>query len=371
MSNKDPYKILGVERSSSSDDIKKAYRRMANKYHPDKNQGDSAAEAKFKEVSEAYEILSDPQKKQMYDQFGSTSGSAGGGFNPHDFAQSFNGAENLADIFESFFGGGFGGARSSQRARKKSPNIKGENIEHSVKISFEESIFGLNKKVKIRKIVSCELCSGSGVEPGHKLKTCETCDGQGVVQEVRRSILGQVMSSRTCSTCDGLGQVPEKKCSKCNGHKRHAKDVELTLKIPKGIHDGATMRIREAGNEGVQAPNGDLYIHIEVQPHKDFTRKGDDIYSDLEIPYWLAILGGELEADTIHGKESVKIPAGIQHNYEISITGKGSPKLNSDQIGKHIFIIKVIIPKKISSKEKKLLKEIQELNLGSKKGFWL
>lgn len=370
MSNKDPYKILGVDRSADPADIKKAYRRLANKYHPDKNQGDTSSEAKFKEVSEAYEILSDPQKKQMFDQFGSTSSQAEG-FNPHDFAQSFNGAENLADIFESFFGGGFGSSRSSQQTRKKSSAVKGEDIEYSLKISFQESIFGINKKIKIRKVIACELCSGSGVEPGHKLKTCETCNGQGVIQEVRRSLLGQVMSTRTCTTCNGFGQVPEKKCHKCNGHKRHAKDVELTVKVPKGIFDGATMRIREAGNEGVQSSNGDLFVHIEVEKHKSFERNGDDIYSELDIPYWLAILGGELESETVHGKETIKIPSGIQHNYEITLSGKGSPKLNSEYVGKHVFVVKIIIPKKISSKEKKLLKEVEELNLGEKKGFWL
>ena len=370
MSNKDPYKILGVDRSADPSEVKKAYRRLANKYHPDKNQGDSTAESKFKEISEAYEILSDPQKKQMYDQFGSTSSQAGG-FNPHDFAQSFNGAENLADIFESFFGGGFGGSRSSQQTRKKSSSVKGEDIEYNLNISFEESVFGVNKKIKIRKVIACELCSGSGVEPGYKLKTCETCNGQGVIQEVKRSLFGQVMSTRVCTTCSGTGQVPEKKCNKCNGHKRHAKDVELTVKVPKGIYDGATMRIREAGNEGVQASSGDLFVHIRVEKHKNFTRDGDDIYSDLDVPYWMAILGGEISTETIHGPETLKIPAGIQHDYQISLSSKGAPRLNSEAIGKHVFVIKINIPKKISSKEKKLLKEIQADNLGEKKGFWL
>lgn len=345
---------------------------MANKYHPDKNKGDKSAEEKFKKVSEAYETLSDPQKRKMYDQFGSAGaqGQRGGfgGFNAQDFASQFNGAENFADIFESFFGGGFSGSRRA--GKKKDPRIPGEDIEKVIQVDFKDSIFGIEKEIKYRKIIKCELCHGSGVEPGHKLNTCETCSGQGVIQEVKRSLLGQVMSTRTCPTCNGSGQVPEKKCTKCNGHKRHAIDKKMKVKIPKGIYDGAVMRIASAGNEGVDAPNGDLFIKVQVKPHKVFTRQGNDIHSELAVPYWLAVLGGEIESESVYGKESVKIPSGTQDGFQINLKDKGAPSLNNDSKGSHVFNVKIEIPKKVSSKEKKLLKEIQELNGGKAKGLW-
>lgn len=368
MSSQDFYSTLNISKDASQADIKKAYRRMANKYHPDKNKGDKSAEAKFKEVSEAYETLSDPQKRSMYDQFGSAAG-AGGGFNPNDFASQFNGAENLADIFESFFGGGFSRGGGS-RARKKSPHIQGEDLEKEVKISFKESIFGVEKKIKIRKIIKCDLCVGSGVEPGHKLVDCDVCNGQGVVQEVKRSLLGQVVSTRTCNVCKGVGQIPEKKCSKCNGHKRHAKDVSLKVKIPAGIYDGAVIRNRGAGNEGVGLADGDLFIRVSVDPHKVFVRDGLDIRSKLSVPYWLAALGGNVDVETVYGKDSLSIPSGVLHGDTLSLNGKGSPSLKNSSKGNHIFDVEIDIPKKLSSKEKKLLKEIQELASGKGKSFW-
>jgi molecular chaperone DnaJ len=365
--SQDFYKLLGVEKNATQSEVKKAYRRMANKYHPDKNKGDKAAEAKFKKISEAYETISDPQKRKMYDQFGS-GGPQGAGFNAQGFASQFNGAENFADIFESFFGGGF--SQSKSRPRKKSTAIPGEDIEKSVQISFKDSIFGVEHSVKYRKVNKCDLCSGSGVEPGHKLNTCATCSGQGVVQEVRRSLLGQVMSTRTCSTCSGTGQVPEKKCSKCNGIKRHAVDRSLKVKVPKGIHDGAVIRITGAGNSGIGAPDGDLYVRVQVQSDKVFTRQGDDIHSDLDVPYWLAALGGEMSAETVYGQQVVKIPSGTQHGFTIPIKEKGAPSLRSETVGSHVFNVKIQIPKKLSSQEKKNLKEIKSSLTDTQKGFW-
>lgn len=368
MSAQDFYSTLNVSKDATQDEIKKSYRKLANKYHPDKNQGDKAAEAQFKKVSEAYETLSDPQKRKMYDQFGST-GQSGGGFNPNDFASQFNGAENLADIFESFFGGGFSRGGGSQ-ARKKSPNVQGEDIEKHIKISFKDSIFGVEKKIKLRRIVKCEQCEGSGVEPGHKLEVCDTCNGAGVIQEVKRSLLGQVVSRRSCSTCNGTGQVPEKKCTKCNGHKRYSKDVTLKVKIPAGIYHGAVIRNRGAGNNGVGLPDGDLFIRVEVTPHKEFQREGNDIVSSLDIPYWRASLGGEVEVETIYGKSTLDIPAGTSHGDELFLKGHGSPDLNSSLKGNHIFTVSIDIPKKLSSKEKKLLKQIEEIASNSRKTLW-
>lgn len=365
------YDLLGVSKDADQDQIKKAYRRMANKYHPDKNKGDKSAEENFKKVSEAYETLSDPQKRKMYDQFGSSSaGQSGGfgGFNAQDFANQFNGAENFADIFESFFGGGF--SRGQSRGRKKSSAIHGENIEKQVDIDFKDSVFGVEKEISYRKVVACDLCQGSGVEPGYKLKTCDTCSGQGVIQELKRSLLGQVMSTRTCPSCNGTGQVPEKKCKKCNGHKRLAEQVSIKIKIPKGIYQGAVIKISGAGNSGVSAPDGDLYIKVNIKSHKLFERKESDIHSVLKVPYWLAALGGQIESETVHGKEVVKIPSGTQHGFQIKVKGKGVPHLNSDKLGDHIFNIELVIPKKLSSSEKRALKEIRSESDGESKGFW-
>lgn len=353
------YDLLGVAKDASQDQIKKAYRRMANKYHPDKNKGDKSAEEKFKKVSEAYETLSDPQKRNMYNQYGSSAGGARGGFGPQDFASQFNGAENFADIFESFFGGSFSGGQD--RPRKKKNNIQGENIEKQVEVDFKDSIFGIEREVSYRKVISCDLCTGSGVEPGYKLDTCGTCAGQGVVKQVKRSLLGQVMSTSTCPTCKGSGQVPEKKCSKCNGHKRYADTVKLKLKIPKGIYDGAVMKVSGSGNSGVGAPDGDLYVKIKVKRHKSFERVDSDIYSVLKVPYWLAALGGKVDTETVYGREVVKIPSGTQHGFKIKVKQKGAPSLSSDSVGFHVFRISIDIPKKLSSKEKKALKEIESL----------
>lgn len=363
------YDLLGVSKDADQGDIKKAYRRMANKYHPDKNKGDKAAEEKFKKVSEAYETLSDPQKRRMYDQFGSSAGRTGGaGFNAQDFASQFNGAENFADIFESFFGGGF--SRGQSRGRRKSSSIHGENIEKQVDIDFKDAVFGVEKEVSYRKVVSCDLCHGSGVEPGHKLKTCETCSGQGVIQELKRSLLGQVMSTRTCPSCNGVGQVPEKKCKKCNGHKRLAEQASIKIKVPKGIYQGAVIKISGAGNSGVDAPDGDLYVKVNIKSHKSFVRKENDIHSILKLPYWLAALGGQVDSETILGKESVKIPAGTQHGFQIKVKGKGVPHLNSDKVGDHIFNVELVIPKKLSSVEKRALKDIKASAEEKSKGFW-
>lgn len=365
------YDLLGVDKGADQDQIKKAYRRMANKYHPDKNKGDKTAEEKFKKVSEAYETLSDPQKRKMYDQFGSSAGQAGGGFggfNAQDFASQFNGAENFADIFESFFGGGF--SRSQSGRKKRSSSVHGEHIEKQVEVDFKDAVFGIEKEISYRKVVKCDRCTGSGVEPGHNMETCPTCSGSGVIQEVKRSMLGQYMSTRTCTTCNGSGQVPEKKCKKCNGHKRLAESTSVKIKIPKGIYDNAVIKVSGAGNSGIDAPDGDLYVKVKIKKHKQFTRKENDIHSVMHVPYWLAALGGPLDTETVYGKETVKVPSGTQHGFQIKIKGKGVPHLNSDKVGDHILNVELVIPKKLSSSEKKLLKEIESNSSNNKKGFW-
>ncbi len=323
--SKDFYKTLGVDKSASQDEIKKAYRVAANKYHPDKNPDNKEAEAKFKEASEAYETLSDPQKRKMYDQFGSNgpqsqAGYGGGqGFGGFDFS-GFQDAGGFADIFESFFGHGQGGAR------RQSTEQRGEDLELRLNIPFEESIFGAEKSIKIRRVVRCDKCEGSGAEPGTKIVECPECKGAGQIKERRQTILGQVVTQRTCSTCKGAGRNPEKPCAKCNGNKRHSKEETIKIKIPTGIQSGTVIRLQDHGNQGTK-PNldGDLYLRVNVEPSKKYTRSNQDIISEFEIHSLQAVLGDEVEVETMHGKEKLTIPPGTQHGKVLKIKGKGVP----------------------------------------------
>lgn len=372
MANKDLYEILGVSKSATPDEIKKAYRLKANKFHPDKNPDNPEAEANFKEASNAYETLSDPQKKQMYDQFGATGGQAGGGgyqgggnpfgggFNPQDF--DFG---NIGDIFETFFNQG-GSSQSQQKPR----NSQGEDIELSMKISFEEAAFGVQKTIKIRRVVMCEHCKASGAEPGTKVKSCERCQGSGQIQEVRRTMLGQVMTSRVCDMCQGEGSIPEKKCTTCNGNKRLAKEEKVKISVPQGVDDGSVIRLRGRGNEGsAKGYEGDLYLHLQVEKSTKYKRKGFDIHTTVELNILQAVLGDDIEIETLHGKETLTIAPGTQADKEFRLKNKGVPKLNSQDIGDHIVTVKLYVPKKISKVERDLyLKLVQEGGLSIKPG---
>jgi molecular chaperone DnaJ len=373
----DYYKALGLEKEASDTDIKRAYRKKAQEFHPDKNAGDKGAEGKFKEVQEAYEVLSDKQKRSQYDQFGSVGGGfpggnpfggggGGAGFNTQDFG-------GFADIFESFFGGGGGGAGfGGRRAPKKPGPRRGSDIEAAIEVGFEEAVFGAVKHLELTKPERCEHCDASGVEPGAKVNKCGNCDGSGQVQSVRQTILGQVSSVHVCPHCRGLGEIPDKKCTKCSGQTRVRLKQEVSVKIPKGIEDGTTIRLKGKGSAGVRGgAYGDLFLHIRVAAHPKFERSGKTIFSTEEIPLLKAVLGSEVKIDTIHGKETLKVPSGTQSETEFSLKGKGAPSIRSEKLGDHKVTVQVKIPEKLSRKEKDLYEQLaSEGGIDVKHGGW-
>lgn len=358
MSKRDYYEVLGINKDASADEIKKAFRRAAIQYHPDKESGD---EAKFKEVNEAYEVLKDPSKRQRYDQFGHAGvGGAAGGGNPFE---GFGGAGGqnvhfdfgdlgLGDIFESFFGGGQG-----QHARGK--QARGRDVEAKVDITFEEAVFGTETKLHLHIEDTCEHCNGTTVEPGHELKECATCGGAGQVVQQMRTIFGNIQQAAPCPTCKGAGKVPEKACSVCHGKGTKRKNQEVSLKIPAGIDDGATIRLREHGEAIANGPKGDLYVNIRVKPHKKFTREGDLILSEEHVGMVDAALGTEIDIETVDGPVRMKVPAGTQSGTDFKLTNHGVHHLRGTTRGAHIVTIIVDTPTKLTKKQKELLEEFQ------------
>lgn len=352
---KDYYDILGVSRSSSADEIKKAYRKLSRDLHPDRHKGDKEKEQKFKEVNEAYEVLGDPKKKQSYDQFGSADGNpfggggAGfGGFNAGDFNGQFTG--DLGDIFESFFGGGRRGAGRQQ---------KGADIRVGIVIDFMDAVTGAGRDISFETLIECETCKGKGTEHGSKLITCTHCGGTGQVTKTTQSFFGAIRQTTVCPDCNGSGKVPEKKCKDCGGTGRRQGRKTVTVNIPKGIHNGQQLRMRGDGQAGVQGEGtGDLYIDIDVRPDPRFLREGDDIHSSLLISISEATLGAKKSVETVHGPITLKIPAGTQPKEVLRVKGKGMPVLSSSKYGDHYVTIDVEIPTKLSRNAKKLLEEL-------------
>jgi molecular chaperone DnaJ len=364
---RDFYDILGVSKSASPDEIKKAYRKLALEHHPDRHGGD---DSKFKEVGEAYETLKDDQKRAAYDQFGQ----AGAQGNPFGGgAQGFGGAGaqgfegfDFSDILNQFMGGAgspFGGTRTSGPPR-------GRDLEVSLALDFQEAVFGAEKQISLNLEDACEHCKGTGAEPGTKLKNCDTCKGRGQVTRVQQTILGAIQQTGTCPTCHGTGKVPEKSCTVCHGTAVQRRQKALTVKIPAGVDNGATIRLSGQGAAPRGGgPKGDLYVQIHVRPDRRFVRHGRDIHSEASIPMTSAALGTEIPVETVDGQVKLKIPAGSQSGKVFKLSGRGVPGLGrSTSRGDHLVTITVEIPTKLSARQRELLEQFAADS--SKKGFW-
>ena len=363
---KDYYEILGVSKTATDDELKKAYRKMAKKYHPDANPDNKAeAEAKFKEVNEAYEVLSNPQKRKMYDQFGTADpsgagfgggGPFGGGNGYYSYTTSdFGDFGDLGDIFSSFFGGGFGGQRTGTR-RNNGPR-KGEDLNLSIDISFEESFLGVEKEITVSRQETCSECNGTGAKKGTNPIKCPTCNGTGQVTSYQNTILGRVQTTRPCNDCHGTGEIIKEPCEYCHGKGTIRKAPKVKVKIPAGINDNQTVVLRGQGNPGTKGgPAGDLYITVRVRKSSIYKRDGNNVYCDIPVTITQATLGAELEIPMVDGsKEKYKIPEGTQTGTGFTIRAKGFKGVNSTTQGNFIFKVIVQTPKRLTKEQRDLL----------------
>ena len=347
---RDYYEVLGVSKGASEDDIKKAYKKMARKYHPDLNPDDKEAEEKFKEINEAYEVLSDPNKKARYDQYGHA------GVDPNFGAGGFDFGD-LGDIFGSFFGGGFGGR---QQANPNSPQ-RGESIRMSVSISFEEAAFGCEKAVTVDRYETCDTCHGNGCAPGTTPEVCPECHGTGSVQTRRQTPMGVFASTAPCTRCGGKGKIIHQPCKDCRGSGQARRRKTIQASIPAGIDNGQTISIRGQGHAGRNGgPSGDLLITITVRPHELFRREGTSVLCEAPITFAQAVLGAELEIPTIDGKVKYNLPEGTQSGTTFRLKGKGIPSLNGRGRGDQYVTVFIETPKDLNKEQKDALKKFSE-----------
>ena len=359
---RDYYEVLGVSKGASDDEIKKAYRKLAKKYHPDMNPGDKEAEAKFKEVNEAYSILSDSEKRARYDQFGHAgvdpnygAGGPGGGFGGFDM-----GDIDLGDIFGSFFGGGFGGFGGSASSRRNGPQ-KGESLRASLTISFEEAAFGCEKEINLNRTEECEACHGSGAEPGTTAETCPDCRGTGVVRVQQRTGGFAFSSTAPCSRCRGTGKIIHTPCKACGGSGSVKKTKRVTVSIPAGIDDGQAISLRGQGNAGKNGgPAGDLIVAVHVKPHPQFHRDGTTVLYEQPVTFYQAVMGAELEIPTIDGKVKYNLPAGTQTGTTFRLRGKGIPELRGRGRGDQYVTVRVQVPTSLNGEQKEALRAFAE-----------
>lgn len=375
MANKNFYDVLGVNKSASADEIKKAYRKLAHQYHPDKGQGN---EDKFKEVNEAYQVLSNAEKRGQYDQYGQTfeqAQASGAGFggqgNPFEGFQGGFGGQNggmewdLGDIFGDIFG------MRDQRAARRT---RGIDLEMEIVLKFEEAVFGVEKNLDIEKKDKCPTCKGDGAEPGTKVVTCPKCHGQGQIRTQRRTIFGNIQSSVSCDRCDGFGKIPESPCHTCKGQGVLRQKKTLQVKIPAGIDNGQRIRISAEGEVGYRGTSpGDLYLAVRVAPHPDFKRDGYNLYRDIPVSFAQAALGAKTHVQTLDGEIELKIPPGTQGGKVFRVAGRGVPHINSSRRGDLFVTARVIVPSKLNKKETELLQKLAELEgetVEVNKGFW-
>lgn len=364
---RDYYEVLGVNKNATEEELKKAYRQVAKKYHPDLNPGNAEAEAKFKEANEAYAVLSDADKRRKYDQFGHAgvdgNGFGGGGFNYTDM--------DFSDIFSSIFGGGFGGS-----SRRRSGPQRGADLRYGMSISFMEAAFGVEKDITIDKEDTCTSCNGSGAQPGTSPETCPTCHGSGRIQQQTQTLFGMTMVTRDCNTCGGRGTIIRTPCAACHGRGRMRIRKTIHVKVPAGVDTGNRLPIRGEGEPGTRGgPYGDLYIEFKVAKHDIFTRTGADTYCEVPISYSQACLGGEIDVPTIDGPMKYTIKEGTQPGETVDFRGKGIPYVNSNGArGKHTCKFVVEVPTRLNEEQKKLLRSFEgtltERNYAKKSGFF-
>lgn len=356
MATRDYYEILGVSRDASEQEIKKAYRRLARKYHPDVNKDDPDAESKFKEISEAYRVLSDPNLRQQYDRFGHDAfeqaarggaGPGGGGFDPFG---GFGGFDDLGDIFDMFFGGGEGRRRSRTAARR------GADLRYDLEIDFKEAAFGTKVNIQVPRDEICEHCQGARFEPGTGVERCPQCNGTGEVRQVRQTPFGRFMNVHTCPRCHGEGEIIRTPCSRCMGRGTQRRTRTLTVEIPAGVEDGQRLKLAGEGEAGERGgPPGDLYVYLTVRPHEFFERRGYDIYCEIPISFVQAALGDEVEVPTLEGHAKLRIPEGTQSGALLRLRGQGIPRLRGHGRGDQFVRVRVVTPTKLNAKQREAL----------------
>lgn len=353
----DYYQILGVSRDADKEEIKRAYRRLARKYHPDVNK-EPGAEEKFKEINRAYEVLSEQETRARYDRFGEAgvaSGAGGVGFDYGDIG-------GFADIFETIFSG-FGGTGGATGTRRRSGPVRGDDLRLDLKLEFREAVFGGEKQIRIPHLETCQVCRGTGAKLGTGVKTCSTCNGSGQVRRATRTPFGSFAQVSVCPTCNGTGEVIEEKCEACSGAGRKQETKKLKITIPPGVDNGTRLRVASEGDVGAKGGvAGDLYVYLFVEPDKEFTREGINIRSEITISYLQAILGCRLEINTVDGKEELTIPAGTQPDTILTLENKGVPRLgNAVSRGDHLITVKVAIPTRINTEERELLEKLAKI----------
>jgi len=357
---RDYYEVLGVAKNSSADEIKKSYRKVAMQYHPDRNPGDKAAEEKFKEAAEAYEILSDTDKRAQYDRFGHaglSNNGRGGGFNGMNTEDIFSQFGDIFgdDIFGSFFGGGGGRRSGGTRSR----GVRGSNLRVKIKLNYEEIAKGVSKNIKVKKYVTCATCSGSGAKDKGSIQNCGTCGGSGQVRRVSNTFLGQMQTVTTCPTCNGEGTVVTAKCNICKGEGRVYGEETVTIEIPAGVQDGMQLSVGGRGNAGERGgPPGDLIILIEEEQHPELHRDGLNVAFELHLSFTDAVFGTQVEVPTIDGKAKIKIPAGTQSGKIFRLKGKGFPGVNSYEKGDQLIHVNLWTPQTLSNEEKAMLDKL-------------